>query len=120
MDFSTRDSLGTSSTKNAYVYLNIIEPLSQAYQAGDISKWSNYRSDTNYQEFKTALEQEKVINTENIRPVDKAAKNYISMNINYSGNRSLFNEVDAIFEKAYKLGMIDKKGRLLQAYEASV
>lgn len=120
MDFSMRDTMGNSPTKNAYVYLNIIKPLSQAYQAGDISKWSNYRSDTDYQEFKTVLEQEKVVNTENIRPVDKEAKNHVIMNMNYSGNSSFFNEVNAIFEKAYNLGMIDKKGRLLQAYEASV
>jgi len=120
MNFSMRDTFGNSPIKNAYVYLNVIKPLSQAYQAGDLSKWSNYRSDTNFQEFKTAIEQEKLVSTENIREVDKAAKNHVTMNMNYSGNISFFNDVNTIFEKAYHLGMIDKKGRLLQAYEASI
>jgi len=119
VNINSNDSLN-SSTKLAYNFLNKVKPIQKSYQkTGSISNWADYKSDTTYSEFKTALEKAEMVNKVDARSVDKSAKTHIYINQNYTGSGN-WNQVYDIFEKAYGLGMVDKEGRLLHGYEASV
>ncbi|MFB4165798.1 hypothetical protein ACE1TI_18865 [Alteribacillus sp. JSM 102045] len=65
-----------------------------------------------------ALGKAEMVNKDNARDVAKAAKTHVTINQNYSSSGN-WNQVYDIFEKAYGLGMVDEKGRLLHKYDAS-
>lgn len=108
-------------TKLAYIYLTKVQPIQRAYQeTGNSKNWSDYISDTTFQEFKTAVEKGKMVDSNHARAVDKAAKTHAKLNVNNYSHHGDFQKVNAIFEQAYALGMVDEDGKLLQGYEASV
>lgn len=117
----TRDTWLNSPTYDAYIFLNVIRPLQKAIQTdGNLKNFSKYQSDTDYNEFKTALEKNEIIHPEDIRTVDRDAKIHTRLNRSSSGKIPFYNSVDSIIDKAYRLGMIDKQGKLLQAYQSSI
>lgn len=120
MNIGMRDSLN-SPTKLAYNFLNKVKPIQESYQrTGSIRNWADYKSDTTYDEFKTALKKAEMVNAKNARSVEKSAITHLEINRNNYSIPGTYNEISAIFEKAYRLGMVDEKGRLLHKYETSI
>lgn len=104
--------------KNAWVQLELIEPLKQRHAKG--GTLSDYRSHVSYSEFKDALNQQQVVNEKNVREVPDRIVNQVSLQANYSGKTTFYSDVSDVLDKAFSLGMVDKNGQLLSGFNKTV
>lgn len=99
------------SAFQAYCRLTVVAHVKAQRETN--SNYSN--NNVSFKDFIEALEQEEIVNPSLSREVDQWMKDHSSLQRQIHHNHDMESKTMNYIEKAYNLGLVDKKGSLYQA-----